>query len=183
MTGDFTMEYLGRDKTKFIYTLKVDPAGSIPKKIAYGVMKNYPYNTIHYLRKHIKKNIRKYKELARGTEEEKQIEKRTRSGRHAKNILSGQLIRLVKNKKALDAAASSNKAVFEKIAMSHGSYRSVEEAATKILIHYTEIVTKDKKLTKKLSNNRKFISELTELVQTSNPGTVKTVDDIIAEYK
>ena len=183
MTGNFTMEYLGRDKTKFIYSLKVDPAGSIPKKIAYGVMKNYPYKTIHDLRKHIKKNIKKYKDLARGTEEEKQIDKRTRSGSHAKSILSGQLIRLVKNKKDLDAAVTSHKAVFEKIARNRGSYRIVEEAAIKILIHYTEIVTKDKKLTKKLSNNKKFISELTELVQTANAGTVKTVDDIIAKYK
>ena len=51
MTGVFDMEYFGRDKTKFIYKLRVDPAGNIPKKLAYAVMKNYPYDTLKGLRK------------------------------------------------------------------------------------------------------------------------------------
>ena len=43
MNGLFQMEYLGRNKTKFIYKLKVDPAGNIPKRVAYSVKRTCEY--------------------------------------------------------------------------------------------------------------------------------------------
>ena len=68
MNGFFQMEYLGRNKTKFIYKLKVDPAGNIPKRVAYSVMKYYPFNSIKKLKKIVadRKYARYGKRFGRG---------------------------------------------------------------------------------------------------------------------
>lgn len=181
MNGVFDMEYLGRDKTKFVYKLKVDPAGNIPKKVAYSVMKSYPYDTLKGLKKVV--NNKKYSDLAKGTDEERQINIRANNDAAVRKILANRLKRFVKDKGSLAAIIAANKDDIRNICSSNGSYASVEKATTNILLKYGEKKVADASLYEKLKNNKNMIQEITEMVIYDCGAVDATVDGIIAKYK
>jgi hypothetical protein len=181
MDGVFDMEYLGRNKTKFIYRLKVDPAGNIPKKVAYAVMKSYPYDTLKGLKKVV--SDAKYAQAAKGTDEEKQIQTRTVSEAYVRKVLAARLVKFVVDKGALQAIIAGDRDYIMGIMQSGGSYASVEKATTGIAHKYLEKIIADKKLSDKMKNDRKLIEEITELI-TMDCGAENTlIDTIINKYK
>jgi hypothetical protein len=180
MTGIFQMDYLGRAKTKFIYSLKVDPGGDIPKKVAYAVMKGYPYDTLKGLKKMVADQ--KYINAAKGTDEETQINARAVSEATVQKILTIRLMKFVKDKAALGAIiAASNKGVKE-IVSSGGSYPVVEKVTTDIYTRYFEKLSNDKALVEKMKKDKNMIADITEMVVTDCGATFITVDSIVEKY-
>ncbi len=196
MKGVFDMEFLGRDRTKFIYRLLVDPGGSIPKKVAYAVMKSYPYTTLKKLRALLPD--KKYNDAARGTEEERAIETRTKNEAYIRKALATRLTKFVKDKGALQGIIAADRDNIKNIMASGGSYASVERATTNFFLTLAEnyIVTgKERLLAEKLNiagreraikerlvKDKDLIAELTDLI-VSDCGAVGTlVDDVVIKY-
>lgn len=180
MTGLFQMDYLGRAKTKFIYSLKVDPGGDIPKKVAYAVMKNYPYATLKGLRDMVKNQ--KYVNAAKGTEEEREIDRRAVDPRAVEKVLTLRLMKYVKDKGSLGAVIAADRAGIQEIAKSGGSYPVVEKVTTRIYTNYFSKLV-DKSEVDKLKNNKKMIEEITDMVLSDCGAVALTVDSIVEKYR
>lgn len=181
MDGDYTMEFLGRDKTKFIYRLKVDPAGSIPKKVAYAVMKQFPYKTLSQL-KHIVKNNR-YLAAVRGSFEEKRIDTLVRDEGAVRRILSGRLVAFVKNKEVMRSVISTDRAEIKDIIASGGSYASIEKATTGLFLEYIRRTVDDRTAVKNLADNKEMIGEITDMVMYECGIDRLVIDDIVDKYR
>ncbi|HON59570.1 MAG TPA: hypothetical protein PLT45_08580 [Smithella sp.] len=182
MNGLFQMEFLAREKTKFIYKLKTDPAGNIPKKVAYAVMKYYPYNTLKKLKAFVAKNEKKYADLAKGSEEEIQINERSRNESSARKILTETLIRAVKDKKAMEAIIAADTEGIRKIALSGGDYETIRQVAKNACFKYIDLIIKDQNLAQKLKKDEKLVARITDLVQTETEAESETIDSIVAPY-
>lgn len=181
MNGLYRMEYIGRNKTKFIYKLKTDPAGHIPKRVAYAVMKNYPFDSLKELRKIVANS--KYADLAKGSEEEKQINTRSFNEDSVRKIFGDRLMKAVKNKAAMAEILAADSDAIKSIASSGSSYEVVRKTATDVFYKYFDKVIADKATVEKLKNNKKLTAELTDLVQTANEADDTTVDDVSARYR
>lgn len=196
MKGVFDMEYLGRDRTKFIYRLLVDPGGSIPKKVAYAVMKSYPYTTLIKLRALLPD--KKYNDAARGTEEERAIETRIKNEPYIRKALATRLTKFVKDKGALQGIIDADRDNIKNIMASGGSYASVERATTNFFLTLAEnyivngkerllaeklnIAGKERAIKERLVKDKDLIAEITDLI-VSDCGAVGTlVDDIVIKY-
>jgi len=180
MNGLYKMEYLGRNKTKFIYKLKVDPTGDIPKRIAYFVMKSYPYDTLKKLKKMVTNT--KYAEAAKGSEEEREINTRAVNENVVRKIFSNNLMKVVKNKTALASIIADDSENIKNIAASGSAYANIEKAVKDVYSKYIEKIIADKKKTEDLRNNKKMIAEITDLVMTSCEANDETIDSIIVRY-
>ncbi len=196
MKGVFDMEYLGRDRTKFIYRLLVDPAGSIPKKVAYAVMKSYPYDTLKKLRTMVPN--KKYSDAARGTEEEGAIESRIKNEAYIRKALATRLTKFVKDKGALQGIIAADRDNIKNIMASGGSYASVERATTNFFLTLAEnyIVTgkerllaeklnitgKERIIKEKLIKDQDMIAEITDLIVSDCDAVGTLVDDIVVKY-
>lgn len=180
MNGLFQMEYIGRTKTKFIYKLKADPGGSIPKKVAYSQMKYYTYNSLKKLRE-VAKN-KKYADIARGSEEEKQINVRSTSEANVRKIFGERMQKMVKNKAVMATILAGESEGIRKIAESGSSYEVVEETAKNIFVQYIDKVIGRKKLPDKEKEINKMHDEIAYQVHTASEADTTTVDDIVARY-
>jgi hypothetical protein len=181
MNGLFQMEYIGRNKTKFIYKLKVDPAGDIPKKVAYSVMKYYPFNTLKNLKKVVDDS--KYSSMAKGSEDEKQINTRSFSEASVRKIFGNSMMRVVKDKTTMAAILAADSKGIKKIASSGSAYETIEKTAREIFSKYIDKIVADKKVTESLRNNKKLHDEISDMVQTYSEADDSTVDSIVAHYK
>ncbi len=180
MNGLFQMEYLGRNKTKFIYKLKADPAGNIPKKLANATMKYYPYNSLKKLKKIITDS--KYAIIARGTDDEKQINIRSTSEDSVRKIYGESMKRVVKNKALMASILTADNEGIKRIAASGSAYDTIRKTATESFVLYIDKIVGDKKIQDRLRNNEKLHAEITDLVQTANEADDTTVDIIVARY-
>jgi hypothetical protein len=180
MSGLFQMEYIGRNKTKFIYKLKADPAGSIPKKLANATMKYYPYDSLKHLKKIITDG--KYADLARGSDDERKINIRSTSEDSVRKIYGESMMRVVKNKAAMAAILAADHEGMKRIAASGSAYDTIKKTATESFSRYIDKMVTDKKVQEKLRNNEKLHAEITDLVQTINEAEDTTVDSIVARY-
>lgn len=180
MNGLYKMEYLGRNKTKFIYKLRVDPAGDIPKIIAYSVMKNYPADTLKELKKMV--TSRKYADAARGSEEEREINSRAVNEATVKKIFSNNMMKVVENKSALASILAEENEGIKKIASSGGAYEVVEKTAKDVYFKYVDKIVADKKTVENLKNNKKIMNEIIDLVTTACEANQTTIDSIVARY-
>lgn len=181
MNGLFQMEYLGRNKTKFIYKLKVDPAGDISKRLAYSVMKYYPFNTLKNLKKVVADS--KYTSMAKGSEEERQINVRSYSEASVRKVFGDSMMRVVKNKAAMAAILAADGEGIKNIASSGSSYETAEKTAKNIFSKYIDKIVADKKIAESLRNNQKLHDEISDMVQTYSEADGSTVDSIVAKYK
>jgi hypothetical protein len=180
MSGLFQMEYLGRNKTKFIYKMKADPAGNIPKKLANATMKYYPYDSLKHLKKIITDG--KYADLARGSDDEKKINIRSTSEDSVRKIYGESMMRVVKNKAVMAAILAADNEGMKRIAASGSSYDTIKKTAKESFSRYIDKMVTDKKVQEKLRNNEKLHEEITDLVQTINEADDTTVDSIVARY-
>lgn len=180
MNGSYKMEYLGRDRTKFIYKLKVDPAGDIPKIIAYTVMKNYPFDTLKKLKKIVADG--KYAAAAKGSEDEREINIRAVDENIVRKIFSNNMLRVVEDKALLAEIIAADSENIKNIAVSGGSYGAVEKAAKNAYLKYIDKTVGDKKTVEKLKNNKKLLAEITDLVTTNCEANHDTVDSLVARY-
>ncbi len=181
MNGLFQMEYLGRNKTKFIYKLKVDPAGDIPKKVAYSVMKYYPFNSLKKLKAVVANG--KYADIAKGSEEEKQINIRSTNMVPVRKIFGDNMTRVVKDKSTMAAILAGENDGVKRIAASGSAYETIRKTATEIFSKYIDKIVPDKKTRDSLHNNEQLHAEINDLVQTYSEADDWTVDDIVARYK
>jgi len=180
MSGLFQMEYLGRNKTKFIYKLKADPAGNIPKKLANATMKYYPYDSLKKLKKIITDG--KYANLAKGSDDEKKINIRSASEDSVRKIYGESMKRVVKNKVLMAEILADDKEGIKRIAASGSAYDTIKKTATESFVRYIDKIIGDKKIQENLKKNEKMHAEITELVQTANEADDTTVDMIVARY-
>ncbi len=180
MNGLYEMDYLGRNKTRFIYRLKVDPAGHIPKALAYSVMREYPAKTLKKLKEMVKD--KKYADAARNTDEEKQINVRSTNEVVVKKILSNHLMKMVKNKALLSEIIDAENEGIKKIALSGSAYDAVEKTARDICTRYVDRIVNDKNVADKLRDNKKLTDELTELLTLNCEASDETIDSVVAKY-
>jgi hypothetical protein len=180
MEGSFAMEYLGRNRTKFVYRLKVDPAGSIPKKVAYGVMKSYPFDSLKDLRKMM--GNKKYAEAVKGSEEEKQINLRATNEGTVRRILTARLSRFARNPGAMAAVIAADRDGIKSIMTSGGNYADVEKATIDLAIKYAEKAIADKSVAEKIKSNKKLVADLIDMVVTDCGVTGDTIESIAARY-
>ncbi|MGB5216812.1 MAG: START domain-containing protein [Smithella sp.] len=180
MNGLYKMEYMGRNKTKFIYKLKVDPSGSIPKRIAYAVMKKYPHDTLKKLKKIVVH--KKYSDMARGSVEEREIDKRAADENVVRKIFSNNMLKAVENKPALESILAAENENIKNIAASGGAYEHVYKAARDVFNKYIEKIVMDKRKKERLKNNKQMIEEITDLIMTYCEASDKTIDSIVARY-
>ena len=181
MEGAFEMEYLGRDRTKFIYRLKVDPAGAIPKRVAYAVMSTYPFTSLRDLKKMAGR--KKYADAAVGTEEKRAIETRTGSEAYVRGLMTSRLTRYAKNKAALRAIIDADREHVKGIVDSGGTYASVEGASVALYIAYLEGIIDDRARFERLRTNWKMIDEITGMITTDCGADAKTVEAVVAKYR
>jgi hypothetical protein len=180
MNGLFQMEYLGRNKTKFIYKLKTDPSGKIPKKVAYAVMKYYPFDALKKLKKIVADS--KYSDMAKGSEDEREINARSFNEASVRKIFGDSMIRVVRDKTMMAAILAADSDGIKSIASSGSAYEIVEKTARDIFTKYIDKIVTDKKAQESLRNNRKLHDEITDMVQTDNEADDATVDSIVARY-
>ncbi len=180
MKGIFDMEFLGRNRTKFIYKLLVDPAGDIPKKVAYAVMKSYPYDTLKKLRTMVPD--KKYNDAAHGTEEERAIDTRTKNEAYIRKILGNRLARFVRDRGTLLGIINADRDSIRYIMNSGAAYDSVEKASMNFYFTYLDKIVPDKAAARKLKNNKKLVEEITDMIVTDCGATGTSVESIITKY-
>ena len=180
MKGIFEMEYLGRNKTKIIYNLRVDPAGYVPKVVAYSVMKDYPFSTLKRLEKMVSDS--KYSAAAKGSEEERQISARTVSETEMRRILSNYMMKLVKHKDVLKAIIAADIDNIKNVVSSGSTYASIEKLVINIYLKYIDKIIPDKNAAESLKNNKHLIAEIIDLYTTACEADYTTVDRIIDSY-
>ncbi|MDI6742089.1 MAG: START domain-containing protein [Smithella sp.] len=180
MKGLFKMEYLGRNKTKFIYQLLSDPSGGIPRKVAYVSMKNYPFDSLRDLKKIVKDS--KYSKIAAGTEEEIQINERSASEKDIRRIFGNTLLTVVMQKKIMEDIMDGNLEGIKKIAASGGDYAVIEQIARDNYKKYIDRTVPDPQKAETLKKNKKLITEITDLITTHSEGSRETIDSIVARY-
>ncbi len=181
MNGLFDMEFLGRSRTKFIYRLLVDPSGSIPKKVAYAVMKSYPYETLKKLRTMVPD--RKYSDAARGTEEERAIETRMKSDAYIRKILAARLSKFVKDKGILLGIINNDKANINKVLAAGASYDSIEKASLQFYFTYLDKTVQDKTMAEKLKKNSRLAEEIVDMIVTDCGTAGTSVESLIAKHQ
>lgn len=181
MEGAFEMEYLGRDRTKLIYRLRVDPAGSIPKGVAYAVMSAYPYATLRDMKKMAGRKV--YADTARGSEEERAIESRTRREAYVRGLMARRLLKYVREKDVLRAIIDSDREQIRGIVDSHGTYASVHRATLSFYTAYMEKTLGDPARVKRLLADEKLIREITEMLTGDCGVGVTGLDAIVAKYR
>ncbi len=180
MGGFFQIEFLGRNKAKFIYRLKVDPAGDIPKKVAYAVMKYYPFNSIKNLKSIV--TDRKYAGMAKDSEDAKQINIRSFRETSVKKIFGDSMMKVVRNKSAMQALLDADIEGIKNIALSGSAYEVIHKTAMNMVDKYIDKIITDKKTAKSLKNNRTLHAEVTALLHTYTEADDETVDSIVARY-
>jgi len=180
MNGSFEMEYLGRDKTKFIYRLAVDPGGNIPKKLAYAVMKRFPHDTLRKLKTVINHN--KYAVAVKGTYEEKRINLLATDETAVKKVLLVRLARFVREKNEFTALINFDRTGPANITASGGSYESIEKATFDLFFGYFGLTIKNKYILDKLRNDSELVAEITTLIMYSCDATNTSVDKILERY-
>jgi hypothetical protein len=180
MSGSFQIECLGRNKAKFIYQLKVDPSGNIPKKIAYAVMKYYPFNSIKNLKSIVADS--KYSGIAKDSEDEKQINVRSFRETSVKKIFGDSMMKVVRNKSAMQALLDADKEGIKNIALSGSAYEIIHKTAMNMVDKYIDKIIADKKMAESLKNNRTLHAEVTALLHTYTEADDETVDSIVARY-
>lgn len=180
MRGAFELEYLGRDKTKCIYRLMVDPAGSIPKKIAYAVMQNYPYETLKKLKGMLSDD--KYSEAAQGTKEEKVIESMTKNESLVRRILSNRLLKFVGDKDSMKKIINSDREAIRSIMQSGGSYDSVEKATVRFFAAYMEMFVKNPENLVRLKNNQKMFVEFSDMIMNECGAGYLVFEQVLEKY-
>jgi hypothetical protein len=144
-------------------------------------MKYYPFNTLKNLKKIVSNS--KYAATARGTEEEKQINVRSFSEVSVRKIFGDSIMRIVKDKAAMEAILAADNEGIKNIALSGSAYETVEKTATDVFLKYIDKIIADKMTAEKLKNNKKMMAEITDMVQTSSEADDTTVDSIVARYK
>ncbi len=181
MNGIFDMEFLGRNRTKFIYKLLVDPAGSIPKKVAYAVMKSYPYETLKNLRAMVPNS--KYSDAARGTDEERAIETRMKSDAYIRKILATRLSKFVKEKEILLGIINNDKVHIKNVLNAGASYGSIEKASLQFCFTYLDKTVPDKTMAEKLKKNSRLAEEIVEMIVTDCGVPGASVEGLVAKYR
>ncbi|MBP7734569.1 MAG: hypothetical protein KA369_01220 [Spirochaetes bacterium] len=181
MNGLFDMEFLGRNRTKFIYKLLVDPAGNIPKKVAYAVMKSYPYDTLKRLR--TVAPDRKYSNAARGTEEERAIDTRTKSDAYIRRILATRLAKFVKDKGILLGIINNDKNNIRNVLSAGASYESIEKASLQFYFTYLDKTVPDKGAVEKLKKNSRLVEEIIDMIVTDCGAAGISVESLIAKHQ
>jgi hypothetical protein len=181
MDGEYIMEYLGRDKTKFIYRLLVDPAGDIPKKVAYSVMASYPYKTLKKMKTMLPN--KKYSDAAKGTQEETAIVTRTKDEGYVRRLITNRLSKFVRDKETLKAIISADKVGINNIMKAGGSYNSAEQATTMFYFAYLDKIISDKIMIERLKNNKKVMNEITDMVVSDCGISNTTLESIVDKYK
>jgi hypothetical protein len=78
LKGEYTLEYLSRNKTKVTYWVKIDPGGSIPASLANLTSVDLPFETLNGLR--AKTTDQKYLKLAEKSEDRKLVEQSIKDG-------------------------------------------------------------------------------------------------------
>ncbi len=180
MNGSFQIECLGRNKAKFIYQLKVDPAGDIPKKVAYAVMKYYPFNSIKNLKNIVTDS--KYAGMAKGSEDEKQINIRSFREASVKKIFGDSMMKVVRNKSAMRALLDADSEGIKNIALSGSAYEVIHKTAHNMVNKYIDKIVADKKMAESLRNNQTLHAEVMNLLHTYTDAEDETVDSIVARY-
>lgn len=181
MNGLFDMEFLGRNRTKFTYKLLVDPAGDIPKKVAYAVMKSYPYVTLKKLRTMVPN--KKYSDAARGTEEERAIGTRTKNEAYIRKILGNRLAKFVRDRGTFLGIINADRDNIRSIMSSGASYDSVEKASIQFYFTYLDKIVPDKAAAQRLKSNGKMVDEITDMIVSDCGAASPTVESLIAKYK
>ena len=181
MNGIFDMEFLGRNRTKFIYKLLVDPAGSIPKKVAYAVMKSYPYETLKNLRAMVPNS--KYSNAARGTEEERAIETRMKSDAYIRKILATRLSKFVKDKEILLGIVKNDNVNIKNVLKAGASYDSIEKASLQFYFTYLGRTVPDKEAVEKLKKSSRFIEGIIEMIVTDCGAAGTSVESLMAKHQ
>ncbi len=181
MDGEYRMEYLGRDKTKFIYRLLVDPAGDIPKKLAYSVMSSYPYRTLKKMKTMLPN--KKYNDAARGTEEENAIETRTKDERYIRKLMANRLSKFVRNKEVMKDIVYADTVGINNIMKAGGSYSSVEKATIEFNFAYLDKIINDKSVAAKLKDNEKMKAETLDMIVTDCGVSNVTLESIADKYR
>lgn len=181
MDGLFKMEYLGRNKTKFTYKLKTDPAGNISKRIAYAVMKNYPYDSLKKLKKMVADS--RYANLAKGTEEETQINARSINAAVVRKVSSETMMKVANNKEAMASIIAADTQGIKNVTTSGGAYVEVEKVMTEACRKYIDKVVPDKRIAGELKSNKRMFDEIIDLITTSCDANETTIDSIINNYK
>jgi hypothetical protein len=181
MKGAFTMEYLGRNKTKFVYKLIVDPQVSFPVTIgmAYAVMKSYPYKTLEKLRT-VALN-KKYAELAKGTEEQKGIDMRATNEAAARTIFINRLQPYVKDKAAMKAVVEADPEIIKALVSSGNSYECNRQCTVKAFIAYLDKTQSNRNLCQKVRNDRNLQTAMVEMVETECGVDCMTVDTLVGK--
>jgi len=180
MDGFFQIEFLGRNKAKFIYRLKVDPAGNIPKRVAYAVVRYYPFRSIKNLKNMVGQS--KYAAMAKGSEDEKQIDIRSFREASVKKIFGDSMMRVVKNKIAMQTILDADGEGIRKIASAGSAYETIKTTAINIINKYIDSLITDKKIADSLKNNQKLQNEVMDLLHTYTEADDETLDSVVARY-
>lgn len=183
MRGVYDMEYLGRNKTKFVYKLLVDPNVSFPVTIgmSYNVMRTYPYKTLEKLK--VLVQDKKYAQAAKGTEEEKGIESRARNDAATKAIFTHRLQQYVKDKAALKSIVDADQETIKGITSTGSSYESNKQASTKVYFAYIDKTVPDKDLCNVLKADKGLATDLIDMIESECGADNRTVESIVSTYK
>ena len=183
LKGSYEMEYLGREKTKFIYKLTVDPNVSFPVTIgmAYGVMKAYPYKTLEKLKEQVKDP--KYAQAAKGTEEEQGIEARANSEEATRMIFTRRIGQYVEDQALLQAIVDENPEIIRDNVSTGSDYESNREATLKVYRIYIDRIVQDPGMSRQLQADEQLAADLIDMVETECGAENRTVEIIVASYQ
>lgn len=183
LKGHYTMDFLGRDKTKIIYRQLVDPSGKLPKKAAYMILKNYPYESLMKLKSKMITQS-KYASRARGTKEENLIVNNQKKSAYVIRIFTERLLKYVENKKALQKIISNDSSIYKNIMKSGGKYSAVHIETKKVFTKYLEtLYYADSKIKDKMRTDKSMEREIMNLIFYDCGLTRTKVDTIAMRYK
>lgn len=180
LEGSYKMEYIARNRTRFILRQIVDPGGSVPYKLAYITIRSQPHKTLVNLKRMVKK--RKYINAAKKSPDKKLIDKLSRDEKNVRETLIRRLSKYFKDKKVINRIITENKKLIKEIIQNNGSYKSTREATNFFISLYIATLTKNKSIRKSLSKDKSLERDITDMILYDYGYRSLTVDRIVSRY-
>lgn len=167
-TGSNVFEFISKDKTGVIFTMKLDLAGRIPPAILNMLAKYNLYDTFVGLRRMVKKP--RYIEAGKRSDEQNIVKGVVDSDASIREVFRTRLLEFIGDRtfveKVVDDAAlrerffASQNSLAETLLYGWGSEKSKKEAVTKILLAYLPAHVSDPKAAQSLASDEELVDTI-----------------------
>lgn len=160
--GYYTFEYIGKNKTKAVYTLKTDPMFSIPAFIINSSLKDGAHYTLVKMREMVKD--KRYIIAGENSPDKRLMDGILKDKKKVKNVITARLKEYIKDTD-VDEMVAENMNIVDTIFRNNGSYEGFKTAFMMgCEIYLLEKYKKDIQAVKEAINNNEYEKQVVDII-------------------